>query len=53
MLAAGGSDYPLTLLRDAGVDLSTPQPVHVAFQEFDHALTEMERLADEGVLGEV
>lgn len=50
MLAAGGSDYPLTLLANAGVDLSTPEPIRVAFEEFEGALAEMERLVDDGVL---
>jgi oligoendopeptidase F len=52
MLSAGGSDYPLTLLQGAGVDLSTPQPIRIAFEEFDQVLTEMERLVDDGVLNE-
>lgn len=50
MLAAGGSDYPLILLAHAGVDLSTPEPIRVAFEEFEQALAEMERLVDDGVL---
>jgi oligoendopeptidase F len=50
MLAAGGSDYPLPLLQNAGVDLSTPEPIRVAFEEYELVLAEMERLADEGVL---
>ena len=50
MLSAGGSDYPLTLLKNAGVDLSTPDPIRIAFEEFELALTEMERLVDAGVL---
>jgi oligoendopeptidase F len=50
MLVAGGSDYPLTLLQNAGVDLSTPEPIRVAFEEYELVLAEMERLADEGVL---
>jgi len=50
MLAAGGSDYPLDLLKAAGVDLSTPEPVNVAFEEFGLALAEMEKLVDDGVL---
>jgi oligoendopeptidase F len=50
MLAAGGSDYPLTLLQNAGVDLSTPDPIRVAFEEYELVLAEMERLVDEGVL---
>ena len=50
MLSAGGSDYPLTLLATAGVDLSTPDPIRIAFEEFELALAEMERLVDDGVL---
>lgn len=50
MLSAGGSDYPLTLLANAGVDLSTPDPIRIAFEEFELALAEMERLMDDGVL---
>ncbi len=52
MLSAGGSDYPLTLLRNAGVDLSTPEPIRIAFKEFEQALAEMERLVDDGVLND-
>jgi oligoendopeptidase F len=52
MLSAGGSDYPLTLLKNAGVDLSTPEPIRIAFREFEQALTEMEKLVDEGVLND-
>ncbi len=53
MLAAGGSDYPLNLLKQAGVDLSTPEPVRIAFEEYEAALAEMERLVNEGVLEQV
>jgi len=50
MLSAGGSDYPMTLLASAGVDLSTPEPIRIAFEEFELAIAEMERLVDDGVL---
>ncbi|HYJ12818.1 MAG TPA: M3 family metallopeptidase, partial [Thermomicrobiales bacterium] len=50
MLASGGSDYPLTLLQAAGVDLTTSDPVRIAFEEYETAIAEMERLVDEGVL---
>lgn len=50
MLAAGGSDYPMDILRVAGVDLSSPEPVSVALEEFDRTVTEMEELAEQGVL---
>jgi oligoendopeptidase F len=50
LLSAGGSDYPMDLLKRAGVDLSTPEPIRIAFEEFGLALAEMERLVDDGVL---
>ncbi|MGN6031897.1 MAG: oligoendopeptidase F [Thermomicrobiales bacterium] len=50
MLSAGGSDYPLDILKRGGVDLTTPEPVRIGLQEFDATVTELERLADEGVL---
>jgi oligoendopeptidase F len=40
MLRAGGSKYPIDLLRDAGVDALTPQP-------FDAAIAEMNGIMDE------
>lgn len=50
MLSEGGRDYPLDILKRAGVDLTTPDPVRIGLQEFDATVTELERLADEGVL---
>jgi oligoendopeptidase F len=50
MLAAGGSDYPLELLKRAGVDLTSPDTIRVALEEFERTVTEMETLADQGVL---
>jgi oligoendopeptidase F len=43
-LASGGSDYPIELLRAAGVDLSTPAPVVDAMRAFEAALAELEAL---------
>lgn len=44
MLKAGGSDYPITLLKNAGVDMTTPEPYKAAFQRFDQLVTEMEMI---------
>ncbi|MGH2532011.1 MAG: oligoendopeptidase F [Thermomicrobiales bacterium] len=44
MLRAGGSDYSLSILQRAGVDLTTPEPVREALREFDRTVEEMERL---------
>ena len=43
-LSTGGSDYPLEELKIAGVDLTKPDTVAAAMQEFDSALTELEKL---------
>ena len=44
-LSAGGSDYPINLLKKAGVDMTTPQP-------FDKTMVAMNRIMDtiEGIL---
>ena len=43
-LRAGGSDYPLNILRAAGVDLTTPEPVSMALAEFERLVGELESL---------
>jgi oligoendopeptidase F len=43
-LSSGGSDYPLELLKKAGVDLSTPKPVEDALKVFESILDELEKL---------
>ncbi|MEG2202741.1 MAG: oligoendopeptidase F [Christensenellaceae bacterium] len=41
-LSAGGSNHPLELLKIAGVDLASGEPVRVCMNEFEKALTEFE-----------
>lgn len=43
-LQSGCTKYPLELLRDAGVDLATPQPVQAALAEFERLVGELETL---------
>lgn len=43
-LHAGGSDYSLNILKNAGVDLKTPQPVTVTLQKFAAKLKELKAL---------
>lgn len=43
-LHAGGSDYSLNILKKAGVDLTTPQPVTVTLQKFTEKLAELKAL---------
>jgi len=43
-LSSGSSDYSINLLREAGVDLSTPQPIQAALDTFGRYLDELEKL---------
>jgi oligoendopeptidase F len=43
-LSSGSSDYSIELLKKAGVDMTTPQPVRQALQLFESHLTQMEQL---------
>lgn len=43
-LRKGGSDYPLDLLKFAGVDMATPQPVQEGLDLFARLLDQMEEL---------
>jgi oligoendopeptidase F len=44
MLAAGGSRYPIELLREAGVDMTTPAPFKAAMAEMNATMDEIEGL---------
>lgn len=44
-LSAGGSDYPINELQQAGVDMTSPEPVRSALRVFERVLGEMENLA--------
>ncbi|MBP5737382.1 MAG: oligoendopeptidase F [Acidaminococcaceae bacterium] len=43
-LHAGGSDYSLNILKEAGVDLNTPQPIQVTLDKFAEKLNELKDL---------
>lgn len=43
-LSGGCSDDPIPLLRGAGVDMATTQPIHEALQLFNELIDEMEQL---------
>lgn len=47
LLRAGGSDYPYTLLANAGVDLAQPAPYLALVAKMNAIMDEMERLLDE------
>ena len=43
-LHAGGSDYSLRILKQAGVDLTTPAPVQSTVDKFAAKLAELKAL---------
>ena len=43
-IAAGGSKYPVELLKDAGVDMTTREPLDMTIQKMNRVIDEMERL---------
>lgn len=43
-LKSGNSDYPLNILKKAGVDLTTPQPILDALDVFEKLLIELEQI---------
>lgn len=46
-LKSGGSDYSINLLKKAGVDMSSPQPIEVTLAKFSSLLDELAGLLDE------
>ena len=46
-LKAGGSDYPIPLLRKAGVDLTKPEAMQATFDLFAATLDEIETLSSQ------
>ncbi|MCF7955522.1 MAG: oligoendopeptidase F [Phycisphaerae bacterium] len=45
-LSAGGSDYPVELLKNAGVDLTTSGPFQQTMDSMSRAMDEVERILD-------
>jgi oligoendopeptidase F len=46
-LSSGSSDYSIELLKKAGVDMTSPEPVRQALQLFESHLSQMEQLLNE------
>jgi oligoendopeptidase F len=44
LLKAGSSKYPVDLLKDAGVDMTTSQPFDAAMREMNRIMDEIERI---------
>jgi oligoendopeptidase F len=45
LLSAGGSDYPISLLKTAGVDLTTPEPLDAVMAKMNRVMDEIERIS--------
>ena len=43
-LSAGGSKYPIDLLKDAGVDMTTDEPLELTMKAMTRVMDEMESL---------
>ena len=43
-LSSGGSKYPIDLLKDAGVDMTTDEPLTLTVQKMNRVMDEMEKL---------
>ena len=46
MLHSGGSDYPIELLKRAGIDMTTPVPFQLAMKKMNRVMDEMEKILD-------
>jgi oligoendopeptidase F len=45
LLASGGSDYPIELLKQVGVDMTTPQPLEATLDRMNGIMDEIEKIA--------
>ncbi|OGC76739.1 MAG: oligoendopeptidase F [candidate division Zixibacteria bacterium RBG_16_50_21] len=45
-LASGSSDYPIELLKKAGVDMTKPEPILAVIELFDRLVGKMEKLVE-------
>lgn len=43
-LSAGGSRYPIDLLKDAGVDMTTDEPLNLTMREMNRVMDQMETI---------
>ena len=46
MLSAGGSDYPIELLKNCGIDMTKPESVEATVKMFADQVDEMEKLVE-------
>jgi oligoendopeptidase F len=47
-LGAGGSKYPIDLLKEAGVDMTTDEPLELTMKKMNRVMDEMEKILAKG-----
>ena len=45
-LSSGGSKYPIEMLKDAGVDMTTDEPLDLTMRQMSVVMDEMETILD-------
>ncbi len=45
-LSAGGSDYPIDVLKKAGIDMTSPKPFRLTMEAMNNTMDEIERILD-------
>ena len=45
-ISAGKSEYPIELLKDAGIDMTTEEPLELTVRKMNRVMDEMEKLLD-------
>jgi oligoendopeptidase F len=53
LLSSGGKDYPLELLREAGVDLASGETIDASMDVFSETVSELEAIVDSGAFASV
>jgi hypothetical protein len=46
-VSAGGSKYPIDLLKDAGVDMTTDEPLDLTIRKMNRVMDEIEKLLEQ------
>jgi oligoendopeptidase F len=47
MLKSGSNDYPIELLKKAGIDMTSPQPIKATIEVFDDLVDQLEQALEE------
>ena len=43
MLKSGSNDYPIELLKKAGIDMTSPEPIEATIEVFDDLVDQLEQ----------